>query len=185
MSVLRITSPDGTLQITWDDGDLVKALNRSAEGVRPAGTAGMHKAGKALTRQMAVNLVRHRKVASGRLFKALMTNQAYRLEGRRGLQTLVAAPHIGDPGVEVYEMEVELGRRPGAKMPPKGALLPWMAIRGIPEEAEFPIRRKIGEEGYRGQPHPFIDPAADQAGPLLDLIADEVMTSVVALIGGR
>lgn len=43
----------------------------------------------------------------------------------------------------------ELGRRPG-KMPPKGALLPWLRHRGIPEKREFLVRRAIGRRGTKG-----------------------------------
>lgn len=44
----------------------------------------------------------------------------------------------------------EKGRRPGRPMPPVGALLPWMARHGIPAEAEFVVRRKIGRDGIPG-----------------------------------
>lgn len=45
---------------------------------------------------------------------------------------------------------MELGRRPGAKMPPKGVLLGWLLRRGIDAKAEYPIRRKIGRDGIKG-----------------------------------
>lgn len=41
----------------------------------------------------------------------------------------------------------ETGRRAGAPMPPKGALLAWMASKGIPEDREFVIRRAIARNG--------------------------------------
>jgi hypothetical protein len=47
----------------------------------------------------------------------------------------------------VLQNVIEHGRRPGAKMPPAGALLGWMARHGIPAEREFVVRRAIGERG--------------------------------------
>ena len=42
---------------------------------------------------------------------------------------------------------IEFGRLPGRKMPPRGALLGWMARHGIEPRAEFLIRRKIARDG--------------------------------------
>lgn len=46
-----------------------------------------------------------------------------------------------------YAKVVEEGRRPGAPMPPKGALIAWMKTNGIDESLEFVIRRAIGRRG--------------------------------------
>lgn len=51
----------------------------------------------------------------------------------------------------VLQKVIEFGRRPGAKMPPQGVLLPWMARHGIPASAEFLVRRKIGRDGLPAQ----------------------------------
>lgn len=51
-----------------------------------------------------------------------------------------------------YAAAVDKGRRAGARMPPKGALLAWMAAHGIAEEAEFVVRRAIGEKGIAARP---------------------------------
>lgn len=51
-----------------------------------------------------------------------------------------------------YALPVEKGRRPGAPMPPSGALLPWMAAHGIPDSAEFIVRKRIGERGIPARP---------------------------------
>lgn len=45
---------------------------------------------------------------------------------------------------------LEHGRRPGARMAPKGALLDWMAYRGIPAEKEFVIRLYQSMRGTEG-----------------------------------
>jgi hypothetical protein len=49
-------------------------------------------------------------------------------------------------GSRVFEYSND-GRPPGSKLPPKGVLLNWMQARGIPEEAEYPIRRAIAVNG--------------------------------------
>jgi len=58
-------------------------------------------------------------------------------------------------GKGTYGDVVEYGRRPGQKMPPKGALIRWVELRtGLSGKAaqsvEFLIRRKIGKEGFEG-----------------------------------
>lgn len=49
-----------------------------------------------------------------------------------------------------YARTREFGRRPGAKMPPKGVLLGWMRRHGIAPESEFALRRSIGRKGSKG-----------------------------------
>ena len=45
---------------------------------------------------------------------------------------------------------IEEGREPGAPMPPPGSLDDWEARHGIPPEADFPVRRSVGEKGTEG-----------------------------------
>ena len=56
-----------------------------------------------------------------------------------------AIGRLGSSAKHAYVME--LGRRPGGRMPPSGVLLGWMRRRGIPEDREFVIRRAIGRKG--------------------------------------
>jgi hypothetical protein len=54
-----------------------------------------------------------------------------------------------------YGDVIELGRRPGQKMPPEGVLLRWVEIKtGMSgkraKQLEFLIRRKIAREGFEG-----------------------------------
>jgi len=54
-----------------------------------------------------------------------------------------------------YGDVIEMGRRPGQKMPPAGTLLRWVEIKtgltGKPaRQVEFLIRRKIGKKGFEG-----------------------------------
>jgi hypothetical protein len=58
---------------------------------------------------------------------------------------------------------VERGRRAGARMPPGGALLGWMARHGIPLNREFVVRRAIARRGI--PPRPFMAPLAGQLEP--------------------
>jgi len=172
MAVFRIETK-GTIGMSWSDGGLVSALNRSAIGARPAATAGMRKAGAALAQQMRENLRRHDK-GGGRLEASI----DWRLDGRRGQQRLEVGPGIDDESVLGYAFVIEEGRRPGAPPPPRGALLPWLQRVGLPPAAEYPIRMKIAREGLHGQPFPYIDPAADQEADLLDDIAGDTLDAV-------
>lgn len=52
-----------------------------------------------------------------------------------------------------YAATVEVGRRPGAPPPPPGVLLDWMRRHGIPAEAEYPMRMRIGRYGIDGRPY--------------------------------
>jgi hypothetical protein len=60
--------------------------------------------------------------------------------------------------VEGYESGYSFGRRPGG-MPPAAPILAWIRVRGLPESALFPIRRKIALKGTPA--HPFMRPAFD------------------------
>lgn len=62
--------------------------------------------------------------------------------------TAEATATTGRIGTNVpYARPVNDGRRAGAPMPPTGALLRWMASKGIPPEAEYVVRRAIGRRG--------------------------------------
>lgn len=59
-----------------------------------------------------------------------------------------AMPWFGTVGTNVaYAEAVHEGRRPGAPMPPQGALLPWMERHGLAAKLEFAIRRGIARRG--------------------------------------
>jgi phage gpG-like protein len=69
-------------------------------------------------------------------------------QARRSITTTATAQK-GTIGTNLVHAIVhgETGRRAGAPMPPKGALLAWMASKGIPEDREFVIRRAISRNG--------------------------------------
>lgn len=62
-----------------------------------------------------------------------------------------------------YAAAVHDGRKAGKAWPPQGVLLGWMRRHGIPKEAEYVIRRKIGLQGIPGVP--FLTTALRQVFP--------------------
>lgn len=67
---------------------------------------------------------------------------------RRSVTTTASAQR-GTVGTNLVHaiVQLETGRRAGAPMPPEGALLAWMASKGIPAEYEFVVRRAISRNG--------------------------------------
>ena len=54
-----------------------------------------------------------------------------------------------------YGDVIEMGRRPGGKMPPEGSLIRWIEVvlgadENTAKRLEFPIRRKIAQKGFAG-----------------------------------
>lgn len=78
------------------------------------------------------------------------------------LQLLVEMPD--------YAQFIEGGRRAGARMPPQGVLLDWMARKGIRSDLEYVIRKEISVRGIK--PTPFLDIWYDRVIGLNDLIAE-------------
>lgn len=67
----------------------------------------------------------------------------------RRSHTTEVTPRLGKVGTSLVHAVVqsETGRRAGAPMPPKGALLAWMASHGMGVELEYVIRRAISRNG--------------------------------------
>lgn len=60
----------------------------------------------------------------------------------------------GQYGITAYNTAkhsifVEGGRRPGARMPPKAAILAWVLRHGMPASAWWPVARKIAQRGIK------------------------------------
>lgn len=72
------------------------------------------------------------------------------------------------------------GRPPRSKLPPSGALINsgWMKARGIPESAEFVIRRAIAKKGIK--PYPVIDLTVTQIQKNLIGKASDQVLNVIA-----
>jgi len=68
---------------------------------------------------------------------------------RRSTQTLTAKVRAVSPRGDAATQEI--GRQPGAKMPPESALAVWMATKGIPQELTFVIARAIKRRGSKGR----------------------------------
>lgn len=168
----------GTITFRFEDREVQSALKRAQNGVRPMVESELDAAGKRLRADMRGRLTRHRKVDTRRLWNAV----DYNVEGRAQSLRVEVGPRVGDPGVEPYDMVIEHGRRPGSAMPPAGVLLPWMSRHGIPEEAEYPIRKKIGERGLSGQPFPYVQITQDRSAYALRA-ADRVLTRVIQDFG--
>lgn len=64
-----------------------------------------------------------------------------------------------------YAEAVEKGRRAGAPMPPGGVLISsgWLRRHGLPDSAEFVIRRAISRRGIPARP--FLTRALDELKP--------------------
>jgi hypothetical protein len=77
----------------------------------------------------------------------------------------------------------EFGRRPGARMPPRGSLLAWMRRHGIPRELEFILRRRIARHGIKGE-HVFQDVLRDLRPLLAREVAGIKPALIAALRGG-
>lgn len=117
--------------------------------------------GRAAVVQMLQILQQSGKYASGNLARSLRYDVTETVEG---LEVLFS-------GAE-HAQYVDAGRRPGT-YPPKGVLLDWMRLKGIPAKAEFPIRRSIFLFGIA--PTPFIDQSIDDNAYLLGAALDEAV----------
>jgi hypothetical protein len=64
---------------------------------------------------------------------------------------------VGEVDLDVYSDlpqvlldTIEMGRRPGGRLPPTGALVGWMLRHGMDPRNEFALRRKIARDGTKG-----------------------------------
>ena len=90
---------------------------------------------------------------------------------------------------EVYHMEfdyvyyglfINYGRNPSSKMPPIRDIREWCRLKGIPQDAAFPIAKKIQKEGWtmkRTAPNTsgyidFTKPFEDAQGPIKTLMSE-------------
>lgn len=102
-----------------------------------------------ITKTITETAKQFNKDATGSTIQSL--NTAIRFDVQKAVQISVT-------GSKAFEY-IEEGRPAGAKMPPQGALLDWMQSRGIPEAAEFAVRKSIAIKGIA--PTPLISTAFD------------------------
>jgi hypothetical protein len=115
------------------------------------------------TRQQVVTEVRRSTVSTRAKAKAAAPVASGTMKGqirerfeKDGLVGIVEALADYSRWVEGKINQFRFGRRPG-RMPPDAPIRAWVAIKGLPESAVFPIRRKIAREGTRAQP--FLTPS--------------------------
>lgn len=107
---------------------------------------------------------------------------------------------------KIYAAAMEFGRPAGAPMPPPGALLPWMAAKGIAADEQFVGRSDVGDMattkraagGYHGieyliarsikrsapKPRPFLFKAFNELKPKIRAEFAEVPRRVIARLQG-
>lgn len=81
-------------------------------------------------------LKKNKKIATGQTIASLQN-------------TVVAIPLVLGfevTGDKVFDY-IEFGRKAGAKMPPKGVLLPWLKAKGKSPKLEYIIRKSIATKG--------------------------------------
>lgn len=70
-----------------------------------------------------------------------------------------------------YSIYVDQGRKPNSIMPPKAPILEWMKRKGIDEQYEYPIRRKIAVRGIEARP--FMSMAAKRIQAVSDIMTTQ------------
>jgi len=168
----------GFVSLDFDDAALQRALSSVAGGFRGRARTELDSTGKDLRSVMRGRLTRHGK-GGGRLWRAI----EYQVRDYGPGFLVEVGPRIGDPGVEPYDVVIDVGRRPGSRMPPPEPIRDWMARKGIPAEAEFPIRRAIAEHGLQNQPFPYLDVTAERSAAALKA-ADRLLTWAVSELEG-
>lgn len=98
----------------------------------------MDKLGNAYVTILKDLIKRHKKIATSDLLNSI----SYKLvqSSRSVMVRLIALDYL---------INVDRGRKAGGKMPPDKAIRDWVKVKGIPESAIYPIRRKIAEKGIK------------------------------------
>lgn len=142
---------DGATAVVDREGKA--ALDRAAIRVQNAAKANLHASGA---------------IDTGRLLNSITVGRPSPFERAVGTNVM-------------YAEAVEVGRRPGAPMPPSGSLLGWMQRHGIPAEDEYLVRRGIGARGIA--PRPYLGPAlTDNESAIqreFDLAADRALAELL------
>jgi len=95
--------------------------------------------GDALVEELKFKLANKDKFATGNLVDS-MFSEAAGADGKAVVRVFAAA----------YFRYVEVGRSPGARMPPEEPIRQWLRVRGIDESKQFVIRRAIARRGIKG-----------------------------------
>lgn len=114
--------------------------------------------GKDLVKEMRAKIKLNGSYASGWLYNSFKS-KAMKRAGKYELEI----------DYVYYGLFVDKGRRPG-KQPPLDDIRQWCRLKGIPEDAAYPIARKIGERGYAAKP--FSDVAVDDLATVAKIISE-------------
>lgn len=128
------------MTFTVDFSDVQALARRLGTDARPAMAAEMETAMTRVVLKGQRVAVEHAKHDTG--------------ENRRRITHQVERTSDGVLGVigtnNPYAPFVEDGRKPGGKLPPKGALVAWMKRHGMDPKREFVLRRAIARRGIKG-----------------------------------
>lgn len=121
---------------------------------------------------------------SKRIVAAERRDTSHLLRGITSDVTQISSGVRGVWGTTVpYGRVIHDGRRPGAAMPPQGALVGWMRRHGIPASAEFVVRRAIARRGIKAVP--FLRRALQEVRPQIRREFEQVPKRVIAHLRGR
>jgi len=92
-----------------------------------------------------------------------------------------------------YMQLLETGRGPTGKNPVAGnppmidRIHAWCRVKGIPDKAEWAIKKSIDKKGYKGKPGILSEPLdeaniAQRLTPALETIADEIGSLLIDMI---
>lgn len=119
--------------------------------------------------QLRELLIQEGKEASGTLVNSVRT--AIRTDGQKAVIEIYA---------EDYIRFVDKGRQPG-RFPPISSIRSWVALKGISEEAVFPIARKIAEQGIPATPviNPTLEKVLNKFRPKYEKELESILGAVL------
>lgn len=109
-----------------DDASILKTLNAI---------------GADMVKEMRGKVKLNKSYASGWLYQSFKSYAMKKTNGQFALEI----------DYVYYGLFVDQGRRPG-KFPPLDDIRQWCRLKGIPEDAAYPIAKKIAERGYKAKP---------------------------------
>lgn len=126
----------------------------------------LKKYGEQVLNEMKNRLINAGKVASGTLLNSL----AFVIESEKNGQLTLSVGATGK--ADDYLYYVDKGRKPG-KMPPIAPIQQWCKVKGIPEEAAWPIAKNIGKFGIK--PTNFFTISITRRAKQLDKMLEEAI----------
>lgn len=128
-----------TLSITVDSNyrELVEVLREPKPVIAKELLWGMDQSTQYLQREVMLNIVEVDAIDQGGFLRSI----------ERKVDPYISEVYSNRD----YAEPIEYGRPPGS-MPPRDPIIQWMMRKGIPLEAEWPIRMKIKREGIKARP---------------------------------